>query len=385
MYLKSITTKLIIYMAIIALSGVTQVNASTIDELVRKKNELQRKEQQNKKLLEQKKKETTSLQGTIERLDDDISYTENRISNTQSQLELSNSIIEQLNRQIGENEQELESFTQKMNNAYVNLYILSQTSPLEMMLHSESLTDVVSFNQYIQSIQDSIQKDIDKTQEMRSQLDAKRLEKESERNSLESIKNNLAVSRSNLDRQKQEKNSLLRVTQGDEARYANLLEQVKREQTAVDSELRRLLEISARNSTNIVTGGTGGYPYANLGISSRADPWLFLVRQCTSYAAWRWNSWGIYWHNTQPGRGHAKYWPEIARTLGYSTGSSPSARAIISWPWGAYGHVAIVERVLADGSIVISEYNAVPAFGGLYSERTISPGNYAGATFIYAP
>lgn len=51
---------------------------------------------------------------------------------------------------------------------------------------------------------------------------------------------------------------------------------------------------------------------------------------------------------------------------GLSVGSQPRAGAVGTTTAGGLGHVVYVERVNADGSILISEMN----YAGLYSQRT---------------
>lgn len=53
-------------------------------------------------------------------------------------------------------------------------------------------------------------------------------------------------------------------------------------------------------------------------------------------------------------RGNGGTW---TTNQGYGTGATPKADSIISWTGGGYGHVAFVEQVNADDSIVITEAN----------------------------
>jgi len=59
--------------------------------------------------------------------------------------------------------------------------------------------------------------------------------------------------------------------------------------------------------------------------------------------------------------GNASTWAAYARGAGYQVDHTPSFGAIMQTTggWGGYGHVAIVESVNPDGSIVVSEMNYV--------------------------
>ncbi len=117
-------------------------------------------------------------------------------------------------------------------------------------------------------------------------------------------------------------------------------------------------------------GSTGaeaaGYPYpdapdctevgSNAGCI--ADKWKFFQGQCTSWVAWKLNSVnGVGFHNYYKGVhwGGAGNWDNAARAAGIRVDSKPARGAVAQWN-GRY-HVAYVEKVNSDGSIVISEMN----------------------------
>ena len=88
-------------------------------------------------------------------------------------------------------------------------------------------------------------------------------------------------------------------------------------------------------------GAAGGYAYGN----------------CTSYAFWRRAQLGI---PIQSMWGNAGTWASRARAAGYLVNRTPSAGAVIQ----DSGHVAIVEAVLPNGDLQISEMNAYVSGGG---------------------
>jgi len=129
------------------------------------------------------------------------------------------------------------------------------------------------------------------------------------------------------------------------------------------------------------------YPFQNAN-KKDADPYGFLFRECTSFVAWRMNrNAGTtnpsfpYFFNKMDNKlwGNANTWSTNAVSLGYVVDNAPQVGAIAQWVndcGGACtdGHVAYVERVNQNGSIVVSEYN-FPEEGTLnhqFNVRTIS-------------
>lgn len=112
---------------------------------------------------------------------------------------------------------------------------------------------------------------------------------------------------------------------------------------------------------------------------------LYAAGNCTWWAYERrvqlGNPVGSYW-------GNASTWAYAAAASGYLVDRNPSAGAVLVMSPGqagnGYGHVAIVERVNSDGSIVISEMNNY-AYGGwnIVDNQTISSGKASEYKYIH--
>lgn len=152
--------------------------------------------------------------------------------------------------------------------------------------------------------------------------------------------------------------------------------------------VRRIKELAATKytATGTAEGGTVGSLEPKLtvsgGIVSTAGitpdtryPW----GQCTWWASTRRADIG----KPIPGWGNAATWAGSAASAGYTVDGSPSAGSVIVFQPGVlgasadYGHVAMVEEVRGDGSILISESNALGL--GVVSTREISASQLAAA------
>ncbi len=85
---------------------------------------------------------------------------------------------------------------------------------------------------------------------------------------------------------------------------------------------------------------------------------------------------GSNWHN-------ASTWDDYARAAGFRVDHSPEAGAVLqdNFGWSSLGHVGIVERVNADGSIYVSDMNY--AGWGRISFRTISADQVTSYNYIH--
>lgn len=363
-------------------SGITY--AQSLDELQKRQSELDREIQENRRALTVKKQEVKDIETMISSLDNAIGSTEREISLSISKIEVASQKIDLLQAQITQKEEELKVQKENLYESIRVMYETPQQSTVEIIVGSNSLSEVVDRAQYIESLEYKIETTINTIYQLKTELENERNQIEKERTDLEGQKKSLEEKKSGLDLQKDQKNKLLNQSVAEKNNFQTALSQLMSEHSQISSEI-----YAQRRAAGGISFGSSGYPFGNVNV---ADPWLFLTRQCTSYVAWYWNvQLGKYWTNTQPGRGSARYWDEIAATLrgqgyNYTVSSTPRVGAIVAWrgPLFAgdmWGHVAIVEAVNVDGTINISEMNWVQY---TYSYRTgVRPGDYGAYYYIY--
>ncbi len=109
---------------------------------------------------------------------------------------------------------------------------------------------------------------------------------------------------------------------------------------------------------------------------SIGDPWGFVLRNCTSFVAWRLRTRSHVDFSTQFGGEHwgdARDWDDAARTLGYRVDDVPAIGAVAQTDAGRAGHVAWVSAI-GRGTVTIEEYNN--ASPGGYGTRTVPVGDF---------
>jgi surface antigen len=81
--------------------------------------------------------------------------------------------------------------------------------------------------------------------------------------------------------------------------------------------------------------------------------------------------------------GNAVSWSAMARAQGFRVDHTPEAGAVIQngGGWGGYGHVGIVERVNADGSLLVSDMNY--AGWNVISTRTVPASSVGSYNYIH--
>jgi len=125
------------------------------------------------------------------------------------------------------------------------------------------------------------------------------------------------------------------------------------------------------SSTGVIGDGTGG-------------PGRFFYGQCTDWANRRYHALTGYW---VPWLGNANQWVAGAYNYGWTVSTKPKVPSIIVLQAGVegaggYGHVAVVESINSDGSVVTSDYNWA-GYWAVETFVTFTPG--PGVDFVYHP
>jgi surface antigen/peptidoglycan hydrolase CwlO-like protein len=374
---KQLFLRFVLGLAVVVLFSPILASASTLTDLLNQQANLQQKALESKKAIDKGKKDVANLQDVLDGLDTSISGTQSRIDNTQGQINITSQVISQLADSVSQTQDQLKQLETKLRAAYVSLYEMSVTSNA-VSGQGQSLSDTVTSAQYVQSIQDQLQKSAAVMNTALQDLNTKKAENEKQKADLESLKTQLSNDQSSLNGQRSQKDRLLKAKQSDITTNQDILNKLKSQQETLDSQIYQLRR--AQGSGETITGGTGGYPWADEPDVYAVDPFLFYKRQCTSFVAWYF---GFY--NTRPGQGDAANWPALAGDQGMATGSTPRANSILVLPRGTnmpYGHVAVVRSVNSDGTVNLWEYNWVVERG--FDERdNVSPSRYGIPAYIY--
>jgi len=328
------------------------------------------------------------LAAQADTLNNKISELQNEQAQLQAQINLSNAKHDELVQQIADNEAKLKEQSSALGKTLADIYYGQQTTTLDILLNSNSISDYVDKQTRQNSMKDQLTKSVTAIDNLKKQL-------ESEKAEVERLQQQQATQKSQLADSQQQQQSLLDSTKGQEAAYQSMIqtnnsqiEQLRAQQRAANAAKQ------GQYGGQITVSGTcgGGYPASSSWTDSAGrahkwgcnyaqdndyDPFGMFNRECVSYAAWKvYSTYGYmpYWG----GRGNAKNWLSNAAAAGIPTSKTPKVGTVGVMTGGSYGHVVWVEKV--DGSrVYVSQYNWDMA--GHYSEMWISASAFDG--YIY--
>ncbi|RJO59949.1 CHAP domain-containing protein [candidate division WS5 bacterium] len=307
--------------------------------------------------LEAKRGEINTIQGQVDVLNAQIRQLELEMEATQIEINQTVAQINDLQAKITQTEKELKA-QQKILAEYLRvIYEESNISPMEQIAGSNNFSDFVDRGEYLQTMQSKIKETVDKINKIKAELEAKKAELDKKRVSLSEMQKKQSLQKQSLDGQRAVKDQLLAKANAEASGIEGKLNDLYAQKAAM----------SAQYGEAVMRGGSG-YPFGNPppgNIIDTPDPWGYLIGECTSYVAWKRAVMG---RPIPRAMGNAGQWAWRA-----NSGPVPGAVAIFPYV-GGYGHVAMVEAVYGNGTILISEYNWIPFS---YSTRVINPYSYS--------
>ncbi|MCC7289325.1 CHAP domain-containing protein [bacterium] len=310
--------------------------------------------EQNQAAANQKSAEADTLKNKIAILQSQINAANAALNLTRTQIAQTQAQIDQANRELDRQKAILKE------NLKV-IYKDGDVSPLELIASSKDLNDFVSQRTYLEAIKKKIDEAIVKIDKLKEELTKKKRD-------LDRLALDQKAQLDTIAAQKAEQDSLLAQTQGEEAKYQQLVAQNR---SAMNAVIAARAEAIRQQNLSVSGSGCGGYPsvWCNAPQDSVIDSWSYPNRQCTSYVAWR---------RAQMGKPVGFYWGNAGTWMRFTNASSPQPGDIMVMPESGYapvGHVAIVESNNG-GSVTISQYNWDIGSGpGRYSVMTIPFGS----------
>ncbi len=359
---------------ITTLFGSVQVSATTgMDRLNEIKGEL---EEVESKIKEYENK-ANELAAQADTLNNKIAQLQAEASALTELIKKSQIELEKVTEEIKVTEQRIQDNRDALGKIMVDKYMNEKVSLVERLASSKNLSDFIDEEAKMSSVSDSLSQRVQEIKADKARLEGQRREVE---RLIEAQKSQKKM----LEDAQGEQQRILDETQGQEAAYQSMRSDADGRRMELMQEQKKIMDelLAGHNVANRPPGGmavrnysgelgcTGGYSYCDGGLDYTVDEWRLYARECVSYAAWAMEyRFGKDVRSFQ-GRGNANQWPDSAPALmGARTDNIPEVGSVAIWYVGVYGHAMVVEQILNDGWIKVSQYNY--AVNGQYSTMEI--------------
>lgn len=338
--------------------------AVSVAELRAQNNELQAQINANNAKAKELSTQADTLQNKLASLDA-------QVAQLQAQIDLTKNKIAELQINLEKAQVELDRQKELLKASIQALYKKGGASTVELLIGSDSFSQFINDQTYLERLKSGIQTSTEKVIELKQQIQLQQTEqkgllaqKQSQQQSLNATKN--------------EQQALLDQTKGQEANYKQAVSTLRAQQAQVMAQIAARM-VASGTTVYAGDGSNGGYPtrWASAPQNRFVDDWGMYSRQCVSYTAFKVAQSGRFMPHGQ-GQGNAREWTSNARPGGiwYQHGvrvdRNPRVGDVAITYNGYYGHSMYVEAV--NGRMVtVSQYNFDSR--GNYSEMTVSADN----------
>ena len=291
-----------------------------------------------------------TLDGEIDRLEQEIRMYEARIVANKAKAA-------DLKAQIEKKTKELELQKQVLTDMMIDAYLEGEVDEITLLASSDSISDYAEK----QSRRDNIKSQITTNAELVKSL---KEELEKQKKEVDRTIADQEIQQKAIEETKRREQELVAMYKANAAAYASEAAAARKVKEAEIAEA-----IRKANSTGAIGNGINTYP--KRGVCPRDNLrygyYGGYVCQCVSYTGWKvYERYGIYisaW-------GNANNWHNSARSLGYRVDHTPEAGSVAISTSGPWGHAMWVEGVNTNGTINVSEYN------NSYSSKSHLPGDF---------
>jgi septal ring factor EnvC (AmiA/AmiB activator) len=258
--MKLLNKLIIVLLLILTFSQATAALALTASQLQAQKDYYAAKAAEAKRLADQKKQEAAQVASQISTIENNIRQTQSALNKTLSEITTTETTIADLEQKIKTEEENLTKEKSKLNDVLVSRYMEGESDLFETVLSSNNLSDIVTQQQYYDSVSQQIDVTMEKIKKMKEDLSAQKATQDAQLVSLSDLQNSQKEQKSYLESQASYKERLLNNA------TSAIKEYTEQEKTALKREYEIEMQIIA-----IISARSGSWG-AERGKGQRVNP-----------------------------------------------------------------------------------------------------------------
>ncbi len=217
----------LLFLSFLLAVSINNVSAGKEEVLRAKTTQLEDEIAANEALINNLKAQANSLKNKITELQTEITNANNKIKLTELK-------IKELTIEIEQTELELERQKELLKHALVTLYKEGNISTIELLASSDSYTDFINQQEYLSRMKDQVHESVEKVEALRVQL-------ESEKEKQDELLLEQETQRDIVANKKAEEQRTLKRTEGEEARYQAIVEDLSAQKAEAEAALNNYL------------------------------------------------------------------------------------------------------------------------------------------------
>jgi len=278
------------------------------------------------KLVATTQQEKAALQSKINELKNKAEKISLQIKSTNLNLQYLNVRIDETTTSIVQTNDKINATKNNLANLLQSFSQLNQTSLLEILLGSNTISEFFDYSNALHSIQEKILENIKELEELKITLNNQNQELVSDKEEMQTLLAMQMLQQQDLEKTKKEQTYLLEVTKGNEQKYQQMLTESKQKAIEIKSRIYQLIGVKtqvtfgeALEIANWVSSRTGVRPAFLLAILTQESNLGQNVGTCNRPGDPPSKSWRVI---MKPDRDHAPFL-KICQELGLDPDTTP--------------------------------------------------------------
>jgi murein DD-endopeptidase MepM/ murein hydrolase activator NlpD len=248
-----------------------------INQLQQQQAELNKQIQQNQAAANQKKKDAAALATQVDALSSDIDSTQGKINDLTGQIDTTSINISDLEQRIADKQKDLDEQQRNQDETLRVMYETSTDNLLFMIVGSRSISDVIDHNQYLSALEEQIDVTIGQIGDLKKILEADSENLKTKKSEFTGLKAQSEAYQAGLTGEKAQKDALLNQTVIQQKKLQSEVDQAKKLNAQVESELSQIRASLSKGS------GPGVVQAKDRGTSSVGFQWPTDYKYISTY------------------------------------------------------------------------------------------------------
>ena len=231
-----------IIMLVFICSFSLKIFATDTTDLQKQEEELQSKIDETSSEIAGVQTQMSDAMKEVSNITNDITASENKIQKLGTQIEELEKGIEEKQKNIEDQQKKYEEQKRLLDKRLVAVYESGNTTYLDVLLSSSSLSDFISKYYLVEKIAESDNELLTQIQELKVQIENEKVSLENSKQDLETSKKSEEVQQDTLERLKSEKEVLVSKLSNDEKELQEQLDEYEEDKKLVQSEIAKALE-----------------------------------------------------------------------------------------------------------------------------------------------
>ncbi len=251
-----ILKRLLIYIVVAIIAFVPfRANADELSDLQQEARQKSAELEANQRAAEAKAKEAAGYRDEAKRVAANIAQTEAAIAKTESDIYYTQKEIDLLNNKINEKMTELKVQKENLFETARVVYESGDQGMVEMVVGSNSFSEVIDRSQYLDSLSQNIETTIETINKIKAELENDRVAQEDKKKNLSDLQGQQQSQKRGLDSQKAEKDRLFSSAKSSQAAYEAKVAEARASLDQLNSKIAELSGNTQRVSMGHVNQG----------------------------------------------------------------------------------------------------------------------------------